>query len=141
MNFFSCFFFLFLNCCNEITIFQKYYLVKIHNELKIARNKIVAKIGEKSPIIAIRVSGNDRFITSSLLELFTSNNFEDVVEAILFLVYRSLRYFHLVRRGCNRYGPNRGNNRDTYANYPNIEYLFTEQPTLLRYHITKQDAR
>ena len=46
MNFFSCFFFLFLNCCNEITIFQKYYLVKIHNELKIARNKIVAKIGK-----------------------------------------------------------------------------------------------
>ena len=65
----------------------------------------MAIIGEKSPIIAIRVSGDGRFITSSLLELFTSNNFEDVVEAILFLVYRSLRYFHSVRRGCNRYGP------------------------------------
>ena len=75
----------------------------------------MAIIGEKSPIIAIRVSGNDRFITSSLLELFTSNNFKDVVEAILFLVYRSLRYSHSVRHGCNRYGPNRGDNRDTYA--------------------------
>ena len=101
MNFFSCFLFLFLNCCNEITISKSIILSKYINELKIARNKIVAKIGEKSPIIAIRVSGNDCFITSSRLELFTSNNFEDVVEAILFLVYRSLRYFHSVQRGCN----------------------------------------
>ena len=68
----------------------------------------MAIIGEKSPIITIRVSGNDRFITSSLLELFISNNFKEVVEAILFLVYRSLRCFHSVRHGCNRYGPNRG---------------------------------
>ena len=46
--------------------FKSIILSKYINELKIARNKIVAIIREKSPIIAIRVSGNDRFITSSV---------------------------------------------------------------------------